>query len=138
MENSIKYSSVQKYLAGCMAPLIVRIIDTNDGENSFEDRTQAFRLIRKILSVSPSSLPSCLITSLIAIVECSARPAEKSKESKVLNFENYIFFWFNKNELLNDRMFPVIVCTVPVLKFYAKLHLSCHHAWYAWADSMHF
>ena len=35
--------------AGCLAPLIVRIIDTNDGENTFEDRSQAFRLIRKLL-----------------------------------------------------------------------------------------
>ena len=57
----------------------MRIIDTNDGENSFEDRIQSFRLIRKLLSVAPHSLPSCLITSLIAIVKCSAKPAEKSK-----------------------------------------------------------
>ena len=68
---------ISKSQWACLSTIVVRIIDTNDGENAFEDRKQALKLIRKLLTVAPESLPGSFITSLIAIIKCSARPVEK-------------------------------------------------------------
>lgn len=93
---------VHRFVDTCLPTLIVRIIDTNYDENSFQDREHALKLIRyvncwlnratylrflilkqnfrKLLRVAPIYLPNCLITSLISIIICSSKPTEKSEK----------------------------------------------------------
>ena len=42
----------------------------------------ALKLIRKLLTIGPSSIPKCLLTSLISIVNCSSPPYDQNDKNQ--------------------------------------------------------
>ena len=52
--------------------LVVRILDLND-QSAINDRCQALKIIRKILSISKKALPESFLISLISIINCSSK-----------------------------------------------------------------
>ena len=51
---------------------MVRILDLND-QSAINDRCQALKIIRKILSISKKALPESFLISLISIINCSSK-----------------------------------------------------------------
>ena len=140
--RTVRYSlntveDVNKFEDTYLPSLVVRIVDTNYDEQSFEDRVQALKLIRKLLTIGPSSIPKCLLTSLISIVNCSSPPYDQGEKNQVrFNLPIQKKIIFIQKQLYCSNMLRVTVYIVLALKSCVKPHFNCHRRSLSLVDSI--
>lgn len=82
--------NIQMFISLGMPIFVIRILDSTNDPHKFDDRIQALKLLRKIISISPSHnqnknckiIPKQIVTSLISIINCSSKAVHEKVETK--------------------------------------------------------